>query len=246
MKSIEQPRRVAIVTGGSAGIGAEICRQMLDDGFEVVSLARRAPDFSHPRLHAVEVDLADRVATAQVASEVVARFEPDTLVHNAGVILPASLEEVRLEDLDTLVSLHLAAAIILMQAMLPALKERGFGRIVLLSSRGALGLAMRTSYAATKSGMFGMARTWALETAPHGITVNVVAPGPVQTDMFHEIVPAGSPRVEAIAAGIPVRRLGQPADVAHAVRFFTGAEAGFVTGQVLYVCGGTSLGGLVL
>lgn len=246
MKSIEQPRRVAIVTGGSAGIGAEICRQMLDDCFEVVSLARRAPDFSHPQLHAVEVDLADRAATAQVASEVVARFRPDTLVHNAGVILPASLEEVRLEELDTLVSLHLAAAIILMQAMLPAMKERGFGRIVLLSSRGALGLATRTSYAATKSGMFGMARTWALETAPHGITVNVVAPGPIQTDMFHGIVPAGSPTVEAIAAGIPVKRLGQPADVAHAVRFFTGAEAGFVTGQVLYVCGGSSLGGLVL
>lgn len=246
MSGADNSKRVAIVTGGSAGIGAEICRQMLDDGFEVVSLARRAPGFSHPRLHSVEVDLADRAATAQAAHDVVARFAPDTLVHNAGVILPATLEEVRLEDLDTLVSIHLAAAIILMQAMLPSMKERGFGRIVLLSSRGALGLATRTSYAATKSGMFGMARTWALETAPHGITVNVVAPGPVQTDMFHEIVPVGSPKVESIAAGIPVRRLGQPADVANAVRFFTGADAGFVTGQVLYVCGGTSLGGLIL
>jgi NAD(P)-dependent dehydrogenase (short-subunit alcohol dehydrogenase family) len=238
--------RVAIVTGGSAGIGAEICQQMLADGFEVISLARRAPAFSHPRMHSVEVDLADRAATAQAAREAVERFNPDTLVHNAGVILPARLEEVNLDDLDTLVSIHLAAAIILMQAMLPSMKERGFGRIVLLSSRGALGLATRTSYAATKSGMFGMARTWALETAPHGITVNVVAPGPVQTDMFHEIIPVGSPKVEAVAAGIPVKRLGQPADVAHAVRFFTAAESGFVTGQVLYVCGGTSLGGLVL
>lgn len=246
MRGAGSGKRVAIVTGGSAGIGLEVCRQMLDDGFEVVSLARRAPTFSHPRLHSVEVDLADREATAQAARSVVARFAPDTLVHNAGVILPATLDEVRLEDLDTLVSIHLAAAIILMQAMLPSMKARGFGRIVLLSSRGALGLATRTSYAATKSGMFGMARTWALETAPHGITVNVVAPGPVQTDMFHEIVPVGSPKVEAVAAGIPVKRLGQPADVAHAVRFFTGAEAGFVTGQVLYVCGGTSLGGLVL
>lgn len=246
MSSVDNSKRVAIVTGGSAGIGAEICRQMLDDGFEVVSLARRAPAFSHPRLHPVEVDLADRAATAQAARDVVARYAPDTLVHNAGVILPATLEEVRLEDLDTLVSIHLAAAIILMQAMLPSMKERGFGRIVLLSSRGALGLATRTSYAATKSGMFGMARTWALETAPHGITVNVVAPGPVQTDMFHEIIPAGSPKVEAVAAAIPVKRLGQPADVAHAVRFFTGGASGFVTGQILYVCGGTSLGGLVL
>jgi 3-oxoacyl-[acyl-carrier protein] reductase len=239
------PRR-AVVTGGSAGIGAEICQQLLADGFEVISLARRPPGFTHPRLHSVEVDLADRAATAQAAREVAQRFEPDTLVHNAGVILPARLEDVKLEDLDTLVDIHLSAAILLSQAMLPAMKAGGFGRIVLLSSRGALGLAGRTNYGATKSGMFGMARTWALELAPHGITVNVVAPGPVQTDMFHEIVPVGSPKVEALAASIPVKRLGQPADVAHAVRFFTSPDASFVTGQVLYVCGGTSLGGLTL
>ncbi len=239
-------KRCAVVTGGSAGIGAEICQQLLADGYEVVSLSRRAPAFAHERLHSVEVDLADRAATALAAREVAERFQPDTLVHNAGVILPARLEEVKLEDLDTLVEIHLSAAIQLAQAMLPAMKAGGFGRIVLLSSRGALGLAGRTNYGATKSGMFGMARTWALELAPHGVTVNVVAPGPVQTDMFHEIVPVGSPKVEALAASIPVKRLGQPNDVAHAVKFFTSAEAGFVTGQVLYVCGGTSLGGLVL
>jgi 3-oxoacyl-[acyl-carrier protein] reductase len=239
-------RRCAVVTGGSAGIGAEICQQLLAEGYEVVSLSRRAPAFSHERLHSVEVDLADRAATALAARDVAERFQPDTLVHNAGVILPARLEEVKLEDLDTLVEIHLGAAIQLAQAMLPAMKAGGFGRIVLLSSRGALGLAGRTNYGATKSGMFGMARTWALELAPHGVTVNVVAPGPVQTDMFHEIVPVGSPKVAALAASIPVKRLGQPNDVAHAVKFFTSAEAGFVTGQVLYVCGGTSLGGLVL
>lgn len=239
-------RRCAVVTGGSAGIGAEICQQLLAEGYEVISLSRRAPAFTHERLHSVEVDLADRAATATAAREVAERYQPDTLVHNAGVILPAKLEEVKLEDLDTLVEIHLGAAIQLAQAMLPAMKAGGFGRIVLLSSRGALGLAGRTSYGATKSGMFGMARTWALELAPHGVTVNVVAPGPVQTDMFHEIVPVGSPKVEALAASIPVKRLGQPSDVAHAVKFFTSAEASFVTGQVLYVCGGTSLGGLVL
>jgi 3-oxoacyl-[acyl-carrier protein] reductase len=150
-------RRRAIVTGGSAGIGAEICRQMQDEGFEVISLASRAPAFTHARLHSVEADLADRVATAQAAHEAVERYRPDTLVHNAGVILPATLEEVKLEDLDTLVNIHLSAAILLSQAMLPAMKADGFGRIVLLSSRGALGLAGRTSYGATKSGMLGMA-----------------------------------------------------------------------------------------
>ena len=238
--------RMAVVTGGSAGIGLEICRQLLADGWAVVSMARRPPPFTHEHLHSVEVDLADRAATAAAAEDLAHRFAPDTVIHNAGVILPALLEDVKLEDLDKLVDIHLSTAILLAQACAPAMKTAGFGRIVLLSSRGALGLATRTTYAATKAGMLGMARTWALELAPHGITVNVVAPGPVQTDMFHGVIPAGDSKVAQIAAGIPVRRLGQPADVAHAVRFFVSEHAGFVTGQVLYVCGGTSVGSLTL
>ena len=239
-------QRLAVVTGGSAGIGEEICRQLLADGWAVVSMARRAPGFTHEHLHSIEVDLADRVATARAAEDVAHRFAPDTVIHNAGVILPAMLEDVKLADLDKLVDIHLSTAILLAQSCVPAMKAAGFGRIVLLSSRGALGLATRTVYAATKAGMLGMARTWALELAPFGITVNVVAPGPIQTDMFHGVIPVGDPKVEQIAAGIPVKRLGQPADVAHAVRFFVAAQAGFITGQMLYVCGGTSIGSLSL
>ena len=239
-------QRLAVVTGASAGIGAEIARQLLDAGWTVVSMARRPPAFTHEHLHSIEVDLADRAATAQAAEEVARRFAPDTVIHNAGVILPALLQDVKLDDLDTLVDIHLSTAILLAQACTPAMKAAGFGRIVLLSSRGALGLATRTAYAATKAGMLGMARTWALELAPHGITVNVVAPGPVQTDMFHGVVPVGDSKVAQIAAGIPVKRLVQPDDVAHAVCFFCAEETGFVTGQVLYVCGGTSVGSLTL
>ena len=125
------------------------------------------------------------------------------MIHNAGVIRPALLPDVKLDDLDALVNLHLAAAVSLTQAALPAMRDARFGRIVLLSSRAALGLATRTSYSATKAGMIGMARTWALELAPQGITVNVVAPGPIQTDMFHEVIPVGSPKVEQVAAGHP-------------------------------------------
>lgn len=239
-------RRLAVVTGGSAGIGEAICRQLLADGWAVVSMARRAPGFAHEHLHSIEVDLADRSATAQAADDAAHRFAPDTVIHNAGVILPALLQDVKLADLDTLVEIHLAAAVLLAQACVPAMKAAGFGRIVLLSSRGALGLATRTAYAATKAGMLGMARTWALELAPFGVTVNVVSPGPIQTDMFHGVIPVGDPKVEMIAAGIPVKRLGQPDDVAHAVRYFVSEHAGFVTGQVLYVCGGASIGSLTL
>ena len=237
---------IAAVTGGSAGIGKSICEDLLAQGYEVVSLARRRSEIDHPRLHSIEVDLTDRAATTGAVAELVRRFDVTTVVHNAGVIRPALLADVKLDDLDALVDLHLGCAIQLVQAALPAMRSQRFGRVVLLSSRAALGLATRTNYSATKAGMLGMARTWALELAPEGITVNVVAPGPIRTDMFFDVVPEGSEKERALAAAVPVRRLGESADVARAVSFFVAPDAGFVTGQVLYVCGGTSVGSLVL
>lgn len=246
MKAGGETRRVAAVTGGSAGIGRAICEDLLEGGYEVVSLARRRCDIEHPKLHSIEVDLTDRAATAQAVLELAQAFAVTTVVHNAGVIRAALLADVKLADLDALVDLHLGCAVQLVQAALPAMRAQRFGRVVLLSSRAALGLATRTSYAATKAGMLGMARTWALELAPEGITVNVVAPGPIRTDMFHDVIEAGSERERALAASMPVRRLGEVDDVARAVRFFADPANGFVTGQVLYVCGGTSVGSLNL
>lgn len=242
----EAAPRVALVTGGSAGIGASIVDHLLEAGYEVLSLARRAPERQHSSLHPVLVDLADPRATAQAAHEIAAKWPVTTVVHNAGVIRAALLPEVKLADLDALVALHLSSAILLVQSALPAMRAAGFGRVVLLSSRAALGLQTRTSYSATKAGMLGMARTWALELAPQGITVNVVAPGPIQTDMFWDVIPAGSDKEKQVAAGIPVRRIGRPDDVSRAVMFFVDPANGFVTGQVLYVCGGASVGSLTL
>lgn len=234
----------AIVTGGSAGIGRAVVEALLGKGFEVISLDLQAPGLKHERLKHVEVDLADAAATAAVARRLAQAHQVTTLIHNAGAIRPALLPEVKLEDLQALVNLHLASALLLLQASLPAMKAAGCGRVVLVSSRAVLGLPTRTSYAATKAGMLGMARTWALELAPQGITVNVVAPGPIETDNFYSVVPRG--QGERVAQAIPVKRLGQPADVARAVMFFADRDAGFVTGQVLYVCGGTSVGSLTL
>lgn len=238
--------KVAAVTGGSTGIGKVICEQLLAQDYEVISLARRRTEIDHPKLHSLEVDLSDRAATAQAVQAMVKQHEVTTVVHNAGVIRPALLGDVRLSDLDALVDLHLGCAIQMVQAALPAMRARRFGRVVLLSSRAALGLQTRTSYSATKAGMLGMARTWALELAPDGITVNVVAPGPIRTDMFYDVVEQGSDKERALAASVPVRRLGEPADVARAVSFFADPTSSFVTGQVLYVCGGTSVGSLAL
>ncbi len=239
-------RNVAVVTGGSAGIGKAICEWLLARDYDVVSLDRQAGDASHARLHAVEVDLTDRAATAAAARDVAQRFAVTTLIHNAGVIRPALLADVDLGDLDALAQLHLASAIQLMQATLPAMKAAQFGRVVLVSSRAALGLQTRTVYSATKAAMLGMARTWALELAPDGITVNVVAPGPIGTGMFYDVIERGSEKEQRLAGSIPVRRIGQAVDVARAVGFFADPAASFVTGQVLYVCGGTSLGGITI
>jgi 3-oxoacyl-[acyl-carrier protein] reductase len=237
---------VAIVTGASGGIGRAIAEAMLGAGRYVVSLDRRKPDWSHQRFETIEVDLFDAKATADAAKDVAARHAVSHVVHNAGIIRPNLLEQVTVEDIAALSQLHLGAALTLVQAALPGMKQRHFGRIVLIASRAALGAATRTAYSATKSGMFGMARTWALETASHGITVNVVAPGPVETDMFHEVIPQGSPKVDQLARSIPVGRIGRPSDVARAVMFFASRDADFITGQSLYVCGGASIGSLAL
>ena len=237
---------VAIVTGASGGIGRAIAEAMLEAGRHVVSLDRRLPDWSHARLEPIQVDLFDAKATAEAAKDVAARHAVSHVVHNAGIIRPNLIEQVTVEDIAALSQLHLGAALTLVQAALPGMKERHFGRIVLIASRAALGAVTRTAYSATKSGMLGMARTWALETASHGITVNVVAPGPVETDMFHEVIPQGSPKVDQLARSIPVGRIGRPSDVARAVMFFASRDADFITGQSLYVCGGASIGSLAL
>ena len=239
--------RTAIVTGGSTGIGVAIVSALLERGYAVSALSRRPAGLEHPRLTSVQVDLADPAATRTAAAELAARRPATTIVHNAGAILEKPLEEVRATDIDTLAHLHLTAALELVQANLAAMRAAHFGRIVLISSRAVLGLARRTAYAATKAGMLGLARTWSLELAPAGITVNVVAPGPIEeTEMFESVVEKGSARRAALAQSIPVRRLGLPADIARAVLFFTDPEAGFVTGQTLYVCGGASVGSLAL
>ncbi len=236
----------AVITGGNKGIGADLATRLLDKGYNVVSVARRAPEARHPKLSSVQCDLLDPAAVAQAAAEIAATHQVTHLVHNAGLIWPNLLEEAKPEDIVGLAQLHLGSALTLVQAVLPSMKEQKFGRIMFNGSRAALGVPTRTAYSATKAGIIGMARTWALELAPHGITVNVVAPGPIRTDNFWDIVPKGSDKETELGSRIPVGRLGEPRDVSNAFLFFCDPENSFVTGQTFYVCGGASIGMLQL
>lgn len=235
-----------VVTGGSAGIGWGICQDLVARGYRAVSLARREAPEQHQNLVSYQVDLTDPVATRDVAAEIANKYAVTNLVNNAGIIQPALIESVQYDDLIKLTNLHLASAISLTQAFLPAMKAAQFGRIVNMSSRAVVGLETRTVYAGTKAAMISMTRTWAMELGQYGITANAIAPGPVVTDMFTDVIPKDSEKAEALAKSLPRKRLGTAADIARATWFFLDPENDWVTGQTLFVCGGASLGGLQL
>ena len=234
--------RTAIVTGASRGIGRAIARRLLADGWGVVNMDL-APPTADPDLgdRWVETDLSDPDAT-QAALETVISDGPVTgLVNNAAIGRMSALEETSVTEFDESVAVNMRAPMLCAQAVLPAMKAEGFGRIVNIASRAHLGKTLRTSYAGTKGAIVSMTRVWALELAREGISVNAIAPGPVRTELFERANPPDDPRTQQIIHAIPVGRLGEPEDVANGVGFFFDERSGFVTGQVLYVCGGVTL-----
>ncbi len=235
--------KTTLVTGGNSGIGAAIADLLLARGEAVVSLGLELPTIEHAQLKSYTADLTDAKGTAGIAAQIAADHDITGLVHNAGMILPNLLPDAAPQDILTLSRLHLAAPMALTQAMLPGMEARGQGRILFISSRAAMGMPTRSAYSATKAGVHGMARTWALELAPKGITVNTIAPGPVLTENFWGIVPKDGELQDKVAQGVPVKRIGTAEDIANAAGFFLSDAASFVTGQTLFVCGGTSLGG---
>jgi 3-oxoacyl-[acyl-carrier protein] reductase len=240
---MKSDRERVLVTGGSAGIGRGIIERLAGDGYECVALDRSAPAGTFAGRW-VEADLSDVQSTARGLKVALASGPITRLVNNVGAVRPAPLEETTFEDLEALVALNLRCTLQCTQALLPSMKASGFGRVVNISSRSAMGRELRTAYAATKAGVVGFTRTWALELGRHGVTVNAVAPGPIQTALFATANPADSTRTQNVMSRVPVGRIGEPEDVAHAVASFLDARAGFITGQVLYVCGGLTIGGV--
>jgi 3-oxoacyl-[acyl-carrier protein] reductase len=234
---------VAVVTGASLGIGEAVARRLLDAGCTVITLQRRPPRIKHERLLFQAVDFADGAAVQAAAVEIAARYSISYLVNNAGANRPGMLGEATTEDLDYAMAVNVRAAMVLVQAFVPAMRAARFGRIVNMSSRAAIGKTGRTAYSAAKAALIGMTRTWCLELAADGITVNAIAPGPVATELFDRGHPPGSDKRQRVIDSIPVKRVGTPEDVAHAVMFLLAPESGYVTGQTLFVCGGISVSG---
>jgi 3-oxoacyl-[acyl-carrier protein] reductase len=223
-----------LITGGAAGIGAATAERCRKDGFEPIVIDRVGDG--------IIADLSDPEATARALDIALEQGPITRLVNNVGIVCPASAEEQTLEQLELAWSLNIRCAMQCMQALLPGMKAAGFGRIINMSSRAALGKEHRSAYAATKAGLIGMTRVWALELGQFGITANAIGPGPIRTELFDRANPPEAERTKAIINAVPVKRVGTPDDIAQAVSFFLDDRSGFVTGQILYVCGGMTVG----
>jgi acetoacetyl-CoA reductase len=237
--------QVALVTGGTRGIGLAICERLMDRGVKVA--AGYAGRHDHAREFADKY--ADRGVSihqgnigsnddcVRVIGEVLDRHgQLDILVNNAGITLDKTVRKMTPEEWDHVIHVNLSGAFYLSKAILQRMLDRGYGRIINISSViGSAGGFGQANYASAKSGLFGLTMSLALETASKGITVNSVTPGFISTDMTAAVPPAA---MEKIIARIPVGRLGEPNEVARVVEFLADPESGYITGQVYPVNGG--------
>ncbi|MFC7549022.1 SDR family NAD(P)-dependent oxidoreductase [Plantactinospora sp. GCM10030261] len=245
-------RRVAIVTGAAGGIGAAVAKRLARDGMAVgiVDLAEadcagtvEAIRSTGGTATAVAADIADETAVTRAVAEVSAALGPPTvLVNNAGFNRTATITELTVAQWDAVVGVNLRAPFLFTRLVAPSMIEAGWGRIVNLSSISAHGTAGRSDYASAKAGILGFTKSLALELGPHGVTANAIAPGFVVSGMTRATARGLSrdfAEHQRIAAeSIPVRRVGQPEDIAHTAAYLVHPDAGFVNGQVVYVAGG--------
>jgi 3-oxoacyl-[acyl-carrier protein] reductase len=248
MKRLDE--RVALITGGASGVGAGIASVLAREGARVaiadIDLAGAEGlvaklDAEGAEAIALEVDLVDSAAVARTASEVLERWSRiDILAANAGVYPEARIEEIDYPFLDRVLDLNLKGAVHSIQACLPAMREQGYGRVVLTSSItgthvGAEGYSV---YGASKAAMLGLMRGLALEVVGDGVTINAILPGNVRTPLVEGL---DAEYMEWILRAIPMGRLAEPEELGWAVRFLASEEAGYITGQTLVLDGGQLL-----
>ncbi|MNX53077.1 3-oxoacyl-[acyl-carrier-protein] reductase FabG [compost metagenome] len=224
---------LAVVTGATGGIGLAIVQRLLDAGWQVAGLDIGPAVARHPGYRHITVDLCDEAATRLALDS----CKPArALVHAAGIMRVGPLTQLDPADGERMWKLHVDVAVRLAQILTPDMAERGEGRVVLVGSRTAQGMPGRSQYAASKAALVALARSWAAELAPQGVTVNVVSPAATQTGMLQDPARAASaPRMP------PIGRLIQPEEVAALVEFLLSPQAAAITGQDIAICGGASL-----
>ncbi|MCU0447816.1 MAG: 3-oxoacyl-ACP reductase FabG [Microscillaceae bacterium] len=244
--------RVAIVTGGAQGIGKGIVEKFAKEDAAVIIW-----DVQKEKAHIVEstlkaqklkveamenVDITSLASVQEAAQKIMDKYgRIDILINNAGIVRDASFMKMTEEQWNQVIAVNLTGVFNCAKAVIPFMTEKQFGRIVNISSvSGIYGNFGQTNYIAAKAGVAAMVKGWGRELGKFNITANAIAPGPIETDMLATIPPE---MYEQMKMRIPVRRLGQPEDIANAALFFCSEEAGFVTGQTLVVDGGSMLGG---
>jgi 3-oxoacyl-[acyl-carrier protein] reductase len=244
--------RVAVITGAARGIGKAAASKMVREGASVALLdilaeevARVAKDLqeSGGKALGMKADVRHKDEVDQAVERTLKHFgRVDILVNNAGVVNPALLEEVEEKDWEEVIGVNLKGTFFCTRAVIQTMKKNRYGKIINIGSRASLGKELRTVYSATKAGLIGVTRTWALELGQYNINVNYIGPGPIATELLKSVNPENSPKTRAILNGIPLKRVGQPEDVANLASFLASDEASFITGQAIFICGGLTAG----
>ena len=241
--------KVAMITGGGSGIGKATVLEFVNEGAKVAvcdineEAAKAVADECTAGGHdaqAFKLDVSDKQNVDQVVKDIVERFgKLDVLVNNAGITKDSFAAKMTEDQWDAVLNVNLKGTFLCCQAVIPVMKDQNYGRIVNTASIGILGNLGQTNYAASKMGVLGLTRTLALELARNNITVNSISPGATKTPMTEKIP---EDIAKQFAAKIPFKRFAEPEEIAKAHVFFASDDAGYVTGQNIFVAGGLDLG----